>query len=274
MRKSLVVAASVVAVVAALGTGGYLWVRAQYTLPGASCDVNPQCFVAAARRCAPAGIRIRMQGTESATDYVFLIRAGGTPRRCQVTVYRQLLSLGFPGPVQVSQCREAPVSREDVQVSCPGKPALIPGPPWLIGPPIPPRLTPLQAQVASAADCGGVHAVGLNTGTQVWTDPGDDPRVDLTALRCFAAAARTCAHAKIRVAMLYEGYGDEPGTNIFAIEKGGRPLACQVVRQDFREPAPRDLSLCHELSVTRNGVLLTCSGQHILIPLTVARVLR
>jgi hypothetical protein len=280
MRKSLIVAASVAVVVAALAAGGYFWAHATYALPGASCGIVPrsrtaldftppeQCFVAAARRCAPAGLREHFQGVEHATDAVYVIRAGGAPGRCQVSVYSQELSLGVPAPVQVTECRESAVMRRAVTLACPGPPV-----PQVIGIPDPPKLAPLQAQLASAADCGGVHAATFGTGTQIWTDPGDDPRRDLAALRCFTTAARTCAHAKILLMFPGLQYGNTYDGNLFAIEKGDRPSACQVVRQNFRDPAPRDLSLCHELSVTNNGVLLTCSGQHILIPLTVARAL-
>jgi hypothetical protein len=93
MRRARIVVAAVVVLVVALGTGVYLWVQAVYVLPGASCGTvggliwartrlltgasgTPQCFLAAARTCASAGIQVHTQGTESSTDYVFIINAG------------------------------------------------------------------------------------------------------------------------------------------------------------------------------------------------------
>ena len=104
MRRARVVVTAVVVFVIALGTGAYLWVQAAFVLPGASCgEVDgllsgqtrliagasraPQCFLAAARTCASAGIQVYSQGTEGATDYVFIINAGGVPGRCRVTEY-------------------------------------------------------------------------------------------------------------------------------------------------------------------------------------------
>lgn len=138
MRKVLIVAATVVVFVVALGTGGYLWVRATYFLPNASCGtVNPgggldsqtrlitgaprapQCFLAAARTCKAAGIHAHVQGTESATDYVFIIGAGGAPGRCQVTEYRQDASFLGPGRVRATKCQKASATSKGVLLSCP-----------------------------------------------------------------------------------------------------------------------------------------------------------
>jgi hypothetical protein len=67
-------------------------------------------------------------GTESATDYVFIINAGGVPGRCRVTEYSQdEWYLGI-GTVKVTGCREASVTGKGVVLSCPNLsgPVLIP----------------------------------------------------------------------------------------------------------------------------------------------------
>ena len=76
-------------------------------------------------------------------------------------------------------------------------------------------------------------ARGLGPGTQIVASSESTPADDRTALRCFAAAIRNCAHAKIVIAPL-----DSPvnGVTVFAIEAGGRPSACQVAREFPRPP--------------------------------------
>jgi hypothetical protein len=145
MRRARIVVTAVVAFVVALGTGVYLWVQAVYVLPGASCGAvsgglsdqtrllvgasrAPQCFLAAARTCAAAGIRVHSPGTDSSTDNVFIINAGGVPGRCRVTDYSQDWSALGPGHVKVTGCREASVTGKGVVLSCPklSGPVLIP----------------------------------------------------------------------------------------------------------------------------------------------------
>lgn len=153
MHRARIVAAAVVVLVVALGTGAYLWVRAVYVLPGASCGAvggeisaqtrlltgasgTPRCFLAAARTCAAAGIRVHSPGTEGSTDYVFVVSAGGVPGRCRVTEYSQDgWYLGI-GRVRVTGCREAPVTGKGVVLSCPNRfgPVLILIPPVVAGP--------------------------------------------------------------------------------------------------------------------------------------------
>lgn len=87
--------------------------------PGAA-----QCFAAAARTCAAAGVRVHWQGTESATDHVYVIRAGQTPGRCQVTDYSQERSIGLPGRVKAAAC-QASVTDAGVGISCPPVPTTI-----------------------------------------------------------------------------------------------------------------------------------------------------
>jgi len=129
MRKRFRVVAAVVSCVLALGTAAYFWVRAVYVLPDASCgavswgaaDPATQCFAAAARRCATAGIRVHAQGTEQATDYVYII-GRGAPSRCPVTEYSQDRSYLGIGTVRVAGCRETSATSSGVLLSCPRLP--------------------------------------------------------------------------------------------------------------------------------------------------------
>jgi hypothetical protein len=151
MRRARIVVAAVVVFVVALGTGAYLWVQAVYVLPGASCGTvdgeigaqtrliagdsgTPRCFLAAARTCASAGIRIHSQGTESAIDYVFVISAGGVPGRCHVSEYSQYRWYLGIDTIQETGCLEASVTGKGVVLSCPNMsgPGLIP--PAVAGP--------------------------------------------------------------------------------------------------------------------------------------------
>jgi hypothetical protein len=141
MGKRAIALTAVVTVVTALAAGTYLWVQATFVLPAASCGLSAmpgqlpgtpgaeQCFAAAARTCAATGVRVHWQGVESATDDVYVIRAGGTPGRCQVTAYSQLRSI-VPGTVKAAAC-QASVTDAGVAISCPPVPTTImigPGP--------------------------------------------------------------------------------------------------------------------------------------------------
>jgi hypothetical protein len=145
MGRARIVVTAVVVFVVALGTGVYLWVQAVYVLPGAGCGVvvgelngqtrllagasrAPRCFLAVARTCAAAGIRVHSPGTESSIDYVFAVNAGGVPGRCRVTEYSQYRWYLGIGTVKVTGCREASVTGKGVVLSCPdlSGPALIP----------------------------------------------------------------------------------------------------------------------------------------------------
>ena len=128
MGKRSVVLTAVVAVVTELLAGAYLWLQATYVLPAASCGQwamggqlpgtpgAAQCFAAAARTCAAAGVRVHWQGVESATDHVYMIRAGGTPERCQVTDYYQVRWL-TPGQATTATCNTS-VTSAGVAISC------------------------------------------------------------------------------------------------------------------------------------------------------------
>jgi len=150
MRKRARVVAVVVACVLGLGTGVYFWARAVYVLPDASCGVvsggvvaparlasgpprAPRCFLAAARRCATAGIRVHTQGTEQATDYVFIVGGGGPPGKCRVTEYSQDRSYLGIGLVRVTGCRETSATSRGVLLSCPMLPGPIQIPPSVAG---------------------------------------------------------------------------------------------------------------------------------------------
>jgi hypothetical protein len=196
-RVLLIVAASVVVFVVTLGTGAYLWWHAVSVLPDASCGTvsawgldnqtrlvtgaarAPQCFVAAARTCVAAGIRVHSQATESATDYVFIVSPGGAPGRCQVTEYSQYGFYLGTGTVHVTRCQEESVTGKGVLLSCPNLsgPALIP--PVVAGFLQP---DPLQAQIASATPCGRVSAQGLGPRTQVVTQAQFNPGANRAAL--------------------------------------------------------------------------------------------
>jgi hypothetical protein len=145
MRRSRIVVAAVVVFVVALGTGAYLWVQAVFVLPGASCGEvygllsgqtrltagaprAPQCFLAAVRTCASAGIRVHTQGVETSIAFVFIVDAGGVPGRCRVTEYSQEGSYLGIGTVNVTGCQEESVTGKGVMLSCPNLsgPALIP----------------------------------------------------------------------------------------------------------------------------------------------------
>jgi hypothetical protein len=128
MGKGAIVLTAVIAILTALAAGAYLWVQATFVLPAASCGLAmpgqlpgapaaAQCFAAAARTCASAGVRVHWQGGESATDVVYVIRAGGTPGRCQATAYSQVRSL-VPGSVKAAACT-ASVTSTGVAISCP-----------------------------------------------------------------------------------------------------------------------------------------------------------
>lgn len=143
MQRWRIVTISLVVLVVSLGTGVYLWLHATFVLPDPTCGavgswgaeypLQPadararQCFLAAALTCKAESIRVHAQGTESATDYVFSIRPGGAPGRCQVTEYSQDRFMGA-GPVHVTGCREASANSQGVTVSCPKVPV-----PVLIG---------------------------------------------------------------------------------------------------------------------------------------------
>jgi hypothetical protein len=61
---------------------------------------------------------------DSATDDVYVIHAGGTPGRCQVTDYFQVGSIGLPGRVKTAAC-QASVTGAGVAISCPPVPTII-----------------------------------------------------------------------------------------------------------------------------------------------------
>jgi hypothetical protein len=89
MGKRAIVLTSVITAVTALAAGAYLWVQATYALPAASCGLwampgqlpgtpgAAQCFAAAARTCAAAGVRVHWRGwTAQPTTSTSSMRAG------------------------------------------------------------------------------------------------------------------------------------------------------------------------------------------------------
>jgi hypothetical protein len=112
------------------------------------------------------------------------------------------------------------------------------------------------------ATCGSASAHLLNGDTQIL-------RANSGALTCFSAAARGCRSASIEVT----AFGVDAGTsNVFTIEPGGTP--CLVTRlsqgygvRGFRGPV--STASCRRTTVTSKGVMLSCAGQDVLIPVTV-----
>lgn len=158
MSKRAIVLTLVITALTALPVGTYLWIQAAYVLPAASCGQwampgqpsgtpgAAQCFAAAARTCAVAGVRVHFQGTESATDHVFVLRAGRTPGRCQVTDYLQERSIG-EGRVETQAC-QASVTGTDVTISCHGATTAVIG----TRPPAPAPSTPSDATPPASWD--------------------------------------------------------------------------------------------------------------------------
>jgi hypothetical protein len=278
MRKAIIVATSVVVCLAALGTGAYLWWHSTFDLPRASCgQYSPMrsypngnralpCFAKAAQACKPAGINLWEQGVESATDYVFTIGPGGRPGACPVTVASQAEGL-WGGPVQHARCERMTVTSDAVLLDCPSlSPAFaIP----LTTPRI--RPNPLMGQYNSARFCGNVFARAFGAHTRIVTQAGFSPSADRATLRCFAAAARTCAHVSIVVVSLDSPVQPSFG---FAIEQGAKPPTCQVARSlPNRSSGPGPVvtyDRCVVTSVSTRGVLLACADRSFLIPAAVA----
>ena len=277
MRKAIIVATSVVVCLAALGTGAYLWWHSTFDLPRASCgqfdllgpDRNGNralpCFAKAAEACKPAGINV-WEGVESATDYVFTIGSGGRPGACQVTMAYQIVQL-FRGQVGHARCQRMTVTRAAIMLDCAD---LAPG---FAIPLTTPRFRPdpLMGQYNSARFCGNVSARAFGAHTRIVTQAGFSPSADRATLRCFAAAARTCAHVSIVVFSLDSPVQPSFG---FAIEQGAKPPTCQVARSlPNRSSGPGPVvtyDRCVVTSVSARGVLLTCAGRSFLIPATVA----
>jgi hypothetical protein len=131
-----------------------------------------------------------VQGTESASDYVFIIGAGGASGRCQVTEYSQDASFLGVGRIRVTGCREASATSKGVLLSCPDLSGQALIPPVVAGFP---RPNPLELQFNSPTSCGTVFAEeppGLGAGTRIVTEADYNPRTDQARLNCFATAGR------------------------------------------------------------------------------------
>jgi hypothetical protein len=128
VRKTVIVMA---VLAGAFVIGGYLWVQATLVLPSASCgsggaadqtlystaaqvrseSASRQCFLAAARTCAAAGVAV----------LVYVIDAARSPGECRVTEYSQETGpLGLQG-VRAEACQGTPVAGYGVLISCPGR---------------------------------------------------------------------------------------------------------------------------------------------------------
>ena len=138
MRKTVIVMA---VLAGAFVIGGYLWVQATLVLPSASCgsggaadqtlystaaqvrseSASRQCFLAAARTCAAAGVAVHAPGTDESEDLVYVIDAAKSPGECRVTEYSQETGpLGLQG-VRAEACQGTPVAGYGVLISCPGR---------------------------------------------------------------------------------------------------------------------------------------------------------
>lgn len=125
----------------AFAVGGYLWVQATFVLPSASCGSggavgqtlystaaqvrsesrSRQCFLAAARTCAAAGVAVHAPGTEESDDLVYVIDAARSRGECRVTEYSQETGMLGPRAVRAEACRGTPVAGYGVLISCPGR---------------------------------------------------------------------------------------------------------------------------------------------------------
>jgi hypothetical protein len=270
MRTAIIVVTSVVVLLAALGSGAYLWWHKTYDLPGASCgQFNPTsmhttyspplCFAKAAQECKPAGINVWLQGTESATDYVFTIGPAGRPGACPVAVAYQDWNF-VAGKVRHTSCQRMSVSTQAIHLDCTGISGDFTIP---LKPPAPPD--PLMAQYNSAPFCGNVPVQAFGARTKVVTPAGYSASAELTMLRCFGAAAKTCSPASIVESPPYPSYSTG-----FAIMHSGEPATCWVVRNRLGYGQVRAYDKCIVTSLTAEGVLLACGAQPFLIPAAVA----
>ena len=127
MRRVVIVMA---VLAGAFVLGGYLWVQATIVLPSASCGSGGaadqtlystaaqvrsesgarQCFLAATRTCAAAGVAIHAPGTEESDDLVYVIDAAGSRGECRVTEYSQETGVLGPHSVQAEACQGTPVA--------------------------------------------------------------------------------------------------------------------------------------------------------------------
>jgi hypothetical protein len=123
--------------------------------------------------------------------------------------------------------------------------------------------SPSRDTTLPRATCGSASAHLLNSDTQIL-------RANSGALTCFSAAARGCRSASIEVT----AFGVDAGTsNVFTIEPGGTPCLVTRLSQDygvrgFRGPV--STASCRRAAVTSKGVMLSCAGQDVLIPVTVS----
>lgn len=138
MRRVVIVMA---VLAGAFAVGGYLWVQATFVLPSASCGSggaanqtlystaaqvrsesgSRQCFLAAARTCAAAGVAVHAPGTDGSEDLVYVIDAARSRGECRVTEYSQETGPLGRGDVRAEACQGTPVADYGVLISCPGR---------------------------------------------------------------------------------------------------------------------------------------------------------
>ena len=136
MRRVVIVMA---VLAGAFAVGGYLWVQATSVLPSASCGSggaanqystaaqvrsesgSRQCFLAAARTCAAAGLAVHVPGIDGSEDLVYVIDTAGSRGECRVTEYSQEGGPLGLGDVHAAACQGTPVAGYGVLISCPGR---------------------------------------------------------------------------------------------------------------------------------------------------------
>jgi hypothetical protein len=273
MRWPVVILAAVL--LAAMGGGLLAWqlTRQPAKLPQASCgrvitnwlNVSTQvgadagvltCFIVAARGCKAASIGVTEMGVDAGTDYVFTVEPGGTS--CRVTELSQDYSANFggsTGPVIATSCLRRVVTGKGVMLRCAGQDLLIPA---AVSPPRPYTAT------LPRASCGSVVTHQLARNTRILG-------AGRGALPCFGAAIRACRSASIEVVQM----GASTRTDhVFTIEPDGTGCLVYQEAQDYSgnsggSTGPITGTSCYRTTVDRNGVMLGCAGQDVLIPATV-----
>jgi hypothetical protein len=221
-----------------------------------------RCFVAAVAACKADSIRVNFINVDVVTGDVYAIERGGTPARCTVSSSSSTsINVGSSGPVTTARCRAASARPASATITCPG------GQPFVL-------LATLTFTLPRAG-CGSATVDYLSDRTSLLG-------ADRGALACFAAAARACRAAGLRLAETGAGWASYW---VFVIAGGGAPGRCAVTEYAqyysasdnygarTRSPdgwvtAVRTVP-CRDPAVTGSGVTLHCSrlpGQVTLIP--------
>lgn len=115
------------------------------------------------------------------------------------------------------------------------------------------------------ATCGRALTRGLSARTEILS-------AGKTALTCFSAAARACEKASLQVTEM----GVDTGTQyVFAITAQGKPCQITELTQSYSanfggSTGPISTTGCQVTAAATAGVTLTCAGQKLLIPVSIA----